>query len=341
MNKRSFIFMTAASIAVRLASAGGVDQNGGGGPGADTPSAAAAVLVQRNARTDPAPDTQMLLAAARAGRRIVAVGDHGIVALSDDGGRSFRQARTVPTRVVLTGVSFADALHGWAVGHWGTILRTEDGGETWALQRTDTSVDRPLFAVQAIDASRALAVGLWSLALVTDDAHHWHPVQLPKPPDGRRADCNLLGAFSRDGRVYVPAERGLVLSSVDGGTNWTYQSTGYAGSLWAGIALRDGTLLVGGLRGTVYRSTDGGANWVAVDSTTRNSITGFAEVRGRILAVGLGGAMVQSVDDGASFSAIVNTDHTDLTAVIAGEGGGPVVFSAQGVVRALPRGAAE
>jgi photosystem II stability/assembly factor-like uncharacterized protein len=85
----------------------------------------------------------MLLASARAGARIVAVGDHGVVLLSDDNGKTFRQARTVPVDAALTGVSFVDARQGWAVGHWGVILHSEDGGETWTVQRSDVRPTGP------------------------------------------------------------------------------------------------------------------------------------------------------------------------------------------------------
>ena len=70
-----------------------------------------------------------VLGATWANGRLVAVGDHGIVLLSDDRGRSFRQAPSVPLSSPLTGVSFVDAKHGWAVGHWGAILVSSDGGE--------------------------------------------------------------------------------------------------------------------------------------------------------------------------------------------------------------------
>ncbi|MGS0744275.1 hypothetical protein ACVBEF_21080, partial [Glaciimonas sp. GG7] len=51
-----------------------------------------------------------MLAATRTGadKRIVAVGDHGVVMLSDDEGKTFRQAKAVPVRSTLTAVSFAD-----------------------------------------------------------------------------------------------------------------------------------------------------------------------------------------------------------------------------------------
>src|ERR1700736_1725395 len=46
-----------------------------------------------------------LMDVTRAGDRMVAVGEHGIVILSDDSGRSWRQAK-VPVSVTLTAVKF-------------------------------------------------------------------------------------------------------------------------------------------------------------------------------------------------------------------------------------------
>ena len=75
-----------------------------------------------------------LVAVSQVGRRLVAVGDHGIVVLSDDG-ETWRQASSVPVDGLLTALSFIDERQGWAVGHGGVLLHTEDGGETWALQQ--------------------------------------------------------------------------------------------------------------------------------------------------------------------------------------------------------------
>jgi photosystem II stability/assembly factor-like uncharacterized protein len=108
-----------------------------------------------------------VLAAARAGKRVVSVGDYGTVMISDGG--AFRQAREVPVNATLTAVTFVDDKFGWAVGHWGAILHTEDGGETWTRQRLDTTTDRPLFSVHFIDRNNGVAVGLWSLLLTTQD----------------------------------------------------------------------------------------------------------------------------------------------------------------------------
>ncbi|MTV36023.1 WD40/YVTN/BNR-like repeat-containing protein [Duganella radicis] len=274
-----------------------------------------------------------ILGVANAGKRIVGVGDYGVVLLSDDQGRTFRQARAVPVSSTLTGVSFADERNGWAVGHWGVILRTTDGGETWTVQRSDTQEDRPLFSVHFFDDKEGIAVGLWSLVLVTrDGGAHWQPLSLPTPPDGGKADRNLLSAFTdAHGNLYVAAERGMVLRSEDRGRSWHYLDTGYKGSFWSGVALRNGVVLVGGLRGSLYRSADGGNHWQAIDSGVKSSITGMVErADGVVEAVGLDGAMLESRDGGLTFKARQRDDRLSLTGVI-GAGNEVLRFSKRGI----------
>src|SRR6185295_6805846 len=82
------------------------------------------------AEHEPFAATSLLLDLARAGSRLVAVGERGHVMLSDDEGATWRQAKSVPTRDMLTAVFFADGEYGWAVGHDETILNTVDGGRS-------------------------------------------------------------------------------------------------------------------------------------------------------------------------------------------------------------------
>ncbi|HCV41774.1 MAG TPA: glycosyl hydrolase, partial [Pseudomonas sp.] len=138
-----------------------------------------------------------MLAAGWAGARMVAVGDHGVVLLSDDQGMQWRQARSVPLSAPLTGVSFVDAKRGWAVGHWGAILASTDGGESWQVQRMASEEDRPLFAVHFFNARQGVAVGLWSLVLTTEDGGQtWTEQPVQAPPGAKRADLNLMGLFA-------------------------------------------------------------------------------------------------------------------------------------------------
>lgn len=277
-----------------------------------------------------------ILGANRAGERIVAVGGYGTVLLSDDG-KSFRQAANVPISSTLTAVTFADDKNGWAVGHWGAILKTADGGEHWSLKRVDTHEDRPLFSVHFFDAKNGIAVGLWSLILKTKDGGiTWETVDLPAPPEGGKADRNLFKLFvSPKGSLFVAAERGAVLRSDDHGKSWRYLSTGYKGSFWTGIALKSGTLLVAGLRGTVYRSVDDGRSWAAVSSGVKSSITDVIETGNKVVAVGLDGIQLVSTDDGASFTAVQRDDRLSMTALaVGGRGEALTQFSKKGIAQA-------
>lgn len=72
----------------------------------------------------------------------------------------------------LTALAAPDAAHVWAVGWWGTILASTNGGVTWAGQHSGTQ--QPLTAVSFVDASRGWAVG-WGGTIVStsDGGAHW------------------------------------------------------------------------------------------------------------------------------------------------------------------------
>ena len=119
-------------------------------------------------------------------QRVVAVGYHGSVYWTEDGGETWQKGET-NTRRLLYSVSMVDADVGWAVGQLGTIIRTEDGGKTWEAQH-NKKVDEEshLFGVHAIDRNRAWVVGVWGARMFTEDAgktwtDHSVPVTLDHP----------------------------------------------------------------------------------------------------------------------------------------------------------------
>ncbi len=282
------------------------------------------------------------MAAVHAGARLVAVGASGVILLSDDDGVHYRQARQVPVDATLTAVSFADPNHGWAVGNWGVILRTEDAGETWKLQRSDLSGDIPLFGVHAIGPRSAWAVGLWSLMLRTDDAGAtWNVVKPPPEHGADKTGLNFYDVFSVAPDVLmIAAEQGKLLRSADDGASWSVIDTGYAGSFWSGLTLADGTVLVGGLRGNIYRSTDKGLTWIRARIDGSSSVTDLAQLPdGSVVGSALDGVVLYSNDDGASFTQAQRRDRAELTAVTSGSGHNVVLMSRSGVLPPqLPRG---
>jgi len=89
--------------------------------------------------------------AALNAQTMIAVGEQGSILRTTDAGVTWKRissgtsALAVPVRDAgtgsnagLSGVSFADANTGIAVGSQGAILRTVDGGSTWTLQSSGT-----------------------------------------------------------------------------------------------------------------------------------------------------------------------------------------------------------
>lgn len=270
-----------------------------------------------------------VIAATRAGQRIVAVGDYGIVILSDDGKR-FRQAQAVPTRAVLASVFFLDDRQGWAAGHDGTVLASSDGGENWRLLREEQGKDRVLLSIWFENPRRGFAVGQFGLLLATEDGGQtWQERRLV---DGEMGEKHLLQIFAGGGQIFIAAEAGAIFHSGDGGRHWQGVQTDNKGSFWTGLVLADGGILVAGMRGHIYRSDDRGATWKAVPSGTQQSVAAIAQQPdGTLRLIGNAGTDLFSADRGRSFKTGNRADRANLTA-LATSRQGDVLFSLGGVV---------
>lgn len=273
-----------------------------------------------------------LIATARAGNRLVGVGDHGIVLLSDDNGANWRQARSVATRVMLTGVSFVSEQRGWAVGHGGIVLQSVDGGETWRVQHA-ADADLALLSVRFQDARHGIAVGSFGRALeTTDGGESWKEIVLGSGDD---LDRHLNQLFAGAGNtLFVAAEAGTVFRSNDAGKTWQTLKPAYKGSFWNGLALKDGTVLIVGMRGNVFRSENNGESWSQVSTGTTQALSGIAQLAdGRVVLVGMSGAVLISQDGGRSFAGTVREDRMNLTSIASGANGQIILFGQSGVVR--------
>ncbi|NMF99109.1 YCF48-related protein [Aromatoleum toluolicum] len=279
------------------------------------------------------------LAVTRAGDRLVAVGEHGTVLLSDDNGRNWRQARRVPVSVALTDVHFPTAQLGWAVGHSGVVLHSADGGETWARQ-----LDGKLAAQVVVEDARKRAGESEGGNL--DAGNRDAAARRLRDAEGLVADGPdkpFLGVhFADESRGWVVGAYGLALATKDGGKSWTslmgtipnprgkhlYQVRGDANAL-----------LVAGEQGALFRSTDGGSAFSAL--ATPYAGTWFGALRTRsdtLLAFGLRGNAWRSADGGASWERIDAGQPVTLAAgrtladdsIILGDASGRLLRSTDG-----------
>lgn len=280
----------------------------------------------------PLAAKSLLLDLAAAGTRLVTVGERGHVLLSDDQGGTWRQV-VVPTTTLLTGVAFADAKLGLAVGHDSTILRTTDGGEKWTVVHSDVEADAPLFDVFFVDASRAFAVGAYGSFLESKDGGtSWEP----RPITEADAHYHHL-ARAADGAIYLAAEGGLLLRSDDGGDTWRELAVPYEGSLFGTLPLAGENVLLFGLRGHALLSADGGRNWTPLETGVDTMLTGATRLQdGRLVMVGLAGVVMVSADEGRTFTPHQQGDRMGLQAVLATPDGGVVVCGESGVHKLAP-----
>jgi photosystem II stability/assembly factor-like uncharacterized protein len=289
--------------------------------------------------SNAAPDG-LILGAAGAGQRMVTVGDRGVILLSDDQGKTWRQAQEVPTRATLTAVFAVDEKNLWAVGHWGVILKSVDGGEHWSLNHSDLERDQPIFTVWFADAQHGVVAGLFSLLMVTDDAGlTWTSVKLPVASDKVKSDLNLFQLFSARvgngaGDVWLAAEQGMVYHSADHGHSWDVVATGNIGTFWSGLVLADGALLVGGLEGKMFKSTDHGKTWKLLANELKSSVTSLLLLpNGDVLALALDGISGVSKDGGEHFELRPVLDSRSFTAAVVNDKNQAVLFTEHGIVK--------
>ena len=220
--------------------------------------------------------------AAFAGKRIVAVGDRGIVVTSEDG-KTWTQAAT-PVDVLLNAVFFVNEREGWAVGHDATVIHTADGGLNWTLQNWTPTDNRPFMDVFFWDDKRGLAVGAYGLFKVTEDGGKtWTDHMELAFEEGPHLNGLTQTA---DGSLLLVGERGLAATSADG-RSWTVHPTGYDGSLFAAIPWGQKGALVIGMRGTALEAADmSSPTWRKVETGTVKSLFGLTELEGGKVVVG-------------------------------------------------------
>jgi photosystem II stability/assembly factor-like uncharacterized protein len=317
----------------------------------------------RAARAVLRPERAVLLAGALAGERLVAVGERGVVALSDDGAGRWRQARSVPVSVTLTAVRFADAFNGWAAGHGGVIIATRDGGEHWVLQADGARLaeaaasaaaalgtdprgpalakeaallvkdgpDKPLLDLHVVDARRVVVAGAYGLFFETLDAGTRWTAALDRldNPKGQ----HLYALAVRGSTWLLAGEQGLLLRSSDDGHHFAPIASPYNGTWLAACAAADGSWVVAGLRGHAWRSTDDGQRWTRLEGAPpANLVSASALPDGGVLLASQAGQLLVS-RAGGPLTAVPGPALPPLSQALALPGGGWLALGLGGAAR--------
>ncbi len=190
----------------------------------------------------------------------------------------------------------------FAIGDWGVILKSTDGGTSWVQKPSPVSV--MLNKIEFVDERNGWIVGHDANILVTRDGGETWAIQYRDPEWGKPLyDIVMLDAQHG---IAVGANARMMRTE-DGGDSWELFEPDMTinGTNFYGIEqLADGTLFVHGEKGILGRSLDQGETWEQVFSPYSGSIFGMLPLgEGGAYLFGLRGT-VYAVGDVSSLAAI-------------------------------------
>ncbi|WP_138436932.1 WD40/YVTN/BNR-like repeat-containing protein [Marinobacter shengliensis] len=289
------------------------------------------------------------LGLAKAGDRLVSVGEQGIVLLSDDHGETWRQSAGVPVSVTLTQVAFVSDLEGWAVGHSGVVLKTDSSGDQWvrvmtgndlvemiksdvagaswddpeaqALKRNASYLNgtEPVLDLYFNDVGEGWLLGGYGIALRTRDLGKSWQSAFTAINNPNSSHLYKFVPSSEAGDLIV-GERGFVASFSEASQTFEPIPIDYQGTFFGGVALSDGGYLLHGLRGNIW--TGNGEGWARVNSGTESSFNAsLSTPRGVVLGDVSGRLFLFSEKDNSLREFVESSDAaiTDMTLNSRGE----------------------
>lgn len=228
--------------------------------------------------------------------RLVMVGADGHILLRQEDGQ-VDQAK-VPVDLLMTALHFVDDQHGWAVGHDGVVLHSDDAGASWSKQLDGRTINALLLKWAQGEVDRLEAdptadeQALDNARFALDDIHAGAAAGPSRP---------LLDVWFRSvNEGWVVGAYGTVLHTTDGGSSWAYVAqldNPDRLHLNTVLGLGNGDLMIAGEGGRLYRRSAG--QWQPPQILTPASLYNLVQLRdGRVLAMGFGGALFSSQDHG-------------------------------------------
>ena len=265
----------------------------------------------------------MFVGLQKIGQRIVAVGEQGLIAYSDDLGESWIQA-TVPVSNMITSLYFTDEIHGWAVGHGGVILHSKDSGQTWEKQFDGDQANR-LILTQIKQNLQALKLAYQTADEIDQEDLLFEIENMEYALSDAEFDAEMGAAnplldvwFENEKNGYVVGAYGFFFATQDGGESWAFTAGRMDNidryHLNAIQKIREGALLIAGEAGALFSSNDMGETWETIYGPYQGSYFGIQNTKNdnEVLVYGLRGHVYRSNDNGQSWVKVETSVATSL-----------------------------
>ena len=185
----------------------------------------------------------------------------------------------------------AKGQQGYAVGPFGLIMGSEDGGATWQPLNTRIANNDLLHltSIEEVDG-RVLITGERGHVWILDPATQFFNAY------ETGYSGTLFGATGKAGVMLAYGLRGNVFRSVDGGKQWASVDNHFNTGIVAGTALADGSMLLISQSAQVAAIDPQGVQLTPVNITNPSLFTGVVGIKDNQFAlVGLNGVTTQSV----------------------------------------------
>lgn len=217
-----------------------------------------------------------------------------IVLKTTDGGDTWSIVGEDNVPAALFHTDFINDNVGFAVGEYGTILKTIDGGVNWTVKNPTT---KHLRGVDFVDLNTGYVVGESGIILKTSDGGDTWQTQ--------QCNCSVFITQELSEVQFLNALTGYavgaaLVKTVDGGTTWTELSS--LSTYLATVFFIDANTgyVAGQLK--IFKTTDGGNNWTQVHNTISTGLYSIFFPSPSIGYVSGSGAIYKSVDSGNNWN---------------------------------------
>ncbi|MGM0630606.1 MAG: WD40/YVTN/BNR-like repeat-containing protein [Pseudomonadota bacterium] len=283
---------------------------------------------------------EVLIEVTTVGPRLVAVGAHGNILWKEGG--DWQQA-DVDTSVLLTSVAFANEQNGWATGHHGVIIKTEDGGNTWKRQLDgfelmklkknyyQKRIEKLNEQIDATDDDEMIGELEWQIEELQFQISN---IEVAEEEGPSKPFLDLYAKNAEE--ALAIGAYGTFLKTEDGGESWqviSHRLENPDGYHLNAVFGQGDDLYIVGEAGLAFTSNDGGASWETLNSPYHGSLFGgHVDAENRLWVYGLRGNAFVSEDKGQSFTTIDTGTRVNLSAGTTTESGTQLIVGHSGTI---------